>query len=192
MVQSTVSLDLTPSDVMPQQRIGERLGDVRQQAFDVLTMRSPNGYDGVVLRRYSQETLVGENTTNISATGALLLDEADEGQPSYQSLGKCRVMFMQEYGSMLPVSLDSDFEAGLQQRMANIVLTDGVLRGDNEAISEGDMVYLQAGVGYLPYRVDSVMSTDGKAGLAKVYMLEPTGNILYDDELAELDENGIP
>lgn len=171
------------------ERLG-RLADARQKAQDGLTMRSPAAFAGVALRRLSAETLDDQNTVNVSSTGALLLDEDDDAGVKYDPIGHVRIRFMDNYPMQdAAMSLDLEIDVVMTMRVASIVLTDGLM-AHVKTLGTGDFIYLAAGVGFKPMRIIGLTPQMTFGNNAPLYVLEPSGEILYDESLLELGEEG--
>lgn len=168
-----------------------RLSEAKGKGQDSLTLRSPTSYAGVALRRLSNETLTDQHNVNISSSGALLLDEGDDAGVHYDPIGHVRLRFMDNYmGQQGTMTLDADTDVYMEQRTASIVIIDGLHQGSTKAINDGDFIYLVVGVGFKPYRVVTQQPQMAFGDNTPLYLIEPSGDILYDPNTEELAETG--
>lgn len=189
-MQTLPVIDYSDNPTFAVERMG-RLSQAKGKGQDSLTLRSPNGYAGVAMRRLSNETLTDQHNVNISSNGALLLDEGDDAGVHYDKIGHIRLRFMDSYmGQQGTMTLDADTDVYMEQRTASIVITDGLHQGDSKALNDGDYVYLAVGVGFKPYRIISQQPQMSYGDNAPLYLIEPSGDILYDPETEELAESG--
>ena len=193
MAQSSITdLDFSDDQSFGADRLGV-LAMSRSKAQASLTLRSPKSLDGVAARRLTRETIQNGNSVNVSSTGALLLDEDDEADGVfYDVIGSCRIRFTDGYNAQASQMSDGrEIDVYMQARQAIVIITSGLKIGAFDALSGGDFVYLRVGIGYKPYRVADVQAQTSLGGNSPIYSLEPTGEILYEDDISEIMENGF-
>lgn len=153
-----------------------------------MVMRHPNSMDCAVYRKVVMRT-AGAGAGDVGGLptmgGMAVLDNEDEPQVDYVPLGEGKLLF----GGIYERTKLMDRRDAADQQASSEALVEPLILGAFE-VKDSDLVMAMPGGGVvIPYEVVEVLNTVNIPPFLPKYMLAPQGDLLFDPDIAELQDD---